>query len=42
MRFSGGFSKLGLYNIDGDWAKLLGDEMVALAIGVHLVALQDA
>jgi len=42
MRFLGGCSKVGLYHLDQDWAKLLGDELVALAIGVHLVALQDA
>jgi len=32
---------LALYHLDQDWAKLLGDELAALAIGVHLVALQD-
>ena len=40
MQLSGGCSKFGLYHRNQDWAKLLGDELVALAVGVHLVALQ--
>ena len=39
MRLSGGCSKLSLYHFDQDRAKLLGDELVALVIGMHLVAL---
>ena len=40
MRLSGQCSKLGLYHLDQDWPKLLGDELVALVVGMHLVALQ--
>ena len=38
MRLSGGCSRLSLYHLDQDRAKLLGDELVALVVGMHLVA----